>query len=81
MGCRSLKICKSGVPFVWSHTGISFQYETRKFLWGGDEMDAATVGACWSGYFDSDRVSSSHVKKYFIESNKRWGRGLRQFDT
>jgi len=75
MGSRSLKITKTGPPFtnMW---GTSYPHESRRFLWGGDEYDAATIGACWAC-----RSISGKLKKYFVEEHKRWGRNLPQFKT
>lgn len=78
MGCRGLKISKAEKPF-YSNWDLAYPYQTRKFLWGGDDYDAATIGSCW--FLVSINEHGGRIKKYFIEEHKRWGRGLVQTDA
>lgn len=79
MGVRGLKITKSRRPFFRKLAAEPiYSYESRRFLWGGDEYDAATVGACWACY--SINVHTNVIKKNFIYEHKIWGRDMRQFD-
>jgi hypothetical protein len=69
MSVRGLKITKC-TPYT--HLKI-YPYETRRCFFGGDEYDAATIGASWYSPFNPI-PRPKYTKIYFTGEYKGWGK-------